>query len=105
MMKVGVPNEAPLALVIELAEKGCPAFYSAFALVYPQFDEKLRATGPSLRPEDLAICAYTKLGFQTKQIAQFKKLSIRAVDSRKYRIRKILGIEKGVAFSEYILNF
>lgn len=92
-------------LVVELAKKGCPSFYPAFAFIYPEFDKKLRGSAPCLKLEDLAICAYTKLGFRTLQIAYFINTSDRAIDSRKYRIRKKLNVPKGSDFRKFIFNF
>ncbi len=42
---------------------------------------------------DVEVCIYIKLNFTTKQIAQLKNVSVRAVEGRKYRIRKALGIK------------
>lgn len=38
------------------------------------------------------MCAYLKLNMQTKEIATYRKISIGAVDNRKYRIRKKLNL-------------
>lgn len=47
---------------------------------------------PSLVTSDLLICAQLRLGFYTKEIARYTKNSVRAVEGKKYRIRKKLNI-------------
>ncbi len=72
------------------------SFYIAFLEVYPDFSEKLLQINPALKFSDIEFCAYIKLNLQTKQIAQFKKISTRAVEGKKYRIRKKLNIPRDV---------
>src|SRR5690554_6376558 len=90
----GRQNPGDLKLLLELAKKGCPTFYSVFTLVYPEFHAKLCSQAPRLNPDDLTVCAYTRLGFSTLQIAYYSKSTIRAIDSRKYRIRRNLNVPK-----------
>ncbi|GGH06378.1 7TM-DISM domain-containing protein [Pedobacter zeae] len=85
----------PLSLkaLIELAHSGDPSFMKRFNETEPVFIEKLLQIAPQLLPAELVLCAYIRLNFDTKEIARSCKLSVRAVESRKYRIRKKLGID------------
>lgn len=75
----------------QLAKEGNPAFLIEFKKYYPDFYDKL--IGLNLRINgDLKFCALIRLNFSTAEIADFTKSSIRAVESRKYRIRKRLEI-------------
>jgi len=95
-------NDLDLKLVLKLATEGHPSFYPVFKKVLSEFDSKLRSLSPSLNPEDLEVCAYTRMGFRTLQIAYYKKTTTRAVESRKYRIRKRINIPKQKNFMKYI---
>ncbi|MDV3505522.1 hypothetical protein CMU89_02125 [Elizabethkingia anophelis] len=81
-----------LNLLINLAEKDDPSFYFKFNDVFPDFNENLLKISPKLTQSDLEYCAMMKLNFDTKKIASIKRLSIGAVESKKYRIRKKLDI-------------
>jgi tetratricopeptide (TPR) repeat protein len=81
-----------LSHVIELAQKNDKSFHFKFLALYPRFNQQLLAIHPQLTHLDLEYCALIKLNFDTKEIAQFKNTSVNSVESRKYRIRKKLGI-------------
>ena len=77
-----------------LAHENDSSFYMKFKEVFPCFEDKILSINSSLKPLDLEICAFIKLNFTTKQIAAIKNISVRAVEGRKYRIRKALFISK-----------
>ncbi|MCP1253654.1 MULTISPECIES: tetratricopeptide repeat protein [Elizabethkingia] len=81
-----------LNLLINLAEEDDPSFYFKFNDIFPDFSENLLKISPKLTQSDLEYCAMMKLNFDTKKIASIKRLSIGAVESKKYRIRKKLDI-------------
>ena len=81
-----------LNLLISLAEEDDPSFYFKFNDIFPGFSENLLKISPKLTQSDLEYCAMMKLNFDTKKIASIKRLSIGAVESKKYRIRKKLDI-------------
>ncbi|MCT4318130.1 tetratricopeptide repeat protein [Elizabethkingia anophelis] len=85
-------NHETLNLLINLAEDDDPSFYFKFNDVFPDFSENLLKINPKLTQSDLEYCAMMKLNFDTKKIASIKRLSIGAVESKKYRIRKKLDI-------------
>ena len=81
-------NHETLNLLIGLAEKDDPSFYFKFNEVFPNFSDNLLKISPKLTQSDIEYCAMMKLNFDTKKIASIKRLSIGAVESKKYRIRK-----------------
>ena len=46
------------------------------------------------------LCAYIRMGFSTKEIAQMFNMSVRGVESIKYRFKKKIGIEGDI--NEYL---
>lgn len=82
----------PYNHLISLALKNDSSFYLTFLEAFPDFSEKLLNINPLMKISDIEFCAYIKLNLETKQIAIMKKISVRAVEGKKYRIRKKLGI-------------
>ena len=82
-----------LAELAQLAYDKDSSFCNTFMTIFPDFESKLLEINPSLKPLDIEVCIYIKLNFSTKQIAQLKNISVRAVEGRKYRMRKALGIK------------
>lgn len=82
----------PYNHLISLALNNDSSFYLTFLETFPDFGEKLLRINPLVKISDIEFCAYIKLNLETKQIATLKKISVRAVEGKKYRIRKKLGI-------------
>ncbi|QIG89308.1 hypothetical protein G6R40_06270 [Chryseobacterium sp. POL2] len=76
----------------ELAYKNDKMFFISFLKIFPEFSSKLTKINPSIKSTDVEFCALLKLNLNTKEIARIRKLSVRAVEAKKYRIRKKLGI-------------
>ncbi len=77
--------------LIQMVVHNDPSFFSSFSEVYPFFFKNILNLAPNLSVSELECCAWIKLGFSTKEIAKYKFLSIRAIEARKYRIRKKLN--------------
>lgn len=94
------PNYIDNVKLEQLAKEGNQAFLIEFKKYYPDFYDKL--IGLNLRINgDLKFCALIRLNFNTAEIADFTKSSIRAVESRKYRIRKRLEISSSKDMYEW----
>ncbi|SDF24102.1 Tetratricopeptide repeat-containing protein [Epilithonimonas hungarica] len=78
--------------VIQLAKTNSPYFLTRFKEVYPDFCEKLISLNPDLINSEFAFCAYLKLNFSTKEIANYTFVTEKAVQARKSRIRKKFNI-------------
>lgn len=87
-----------------LAKENDSTFFLAFNEIYPDFSNNLLLLSPSLTILELELCALIKLGFSTKEIAQNTKLSIRAIEGRKYRIRKKLNFTTEKEMVIYMLE-
>lgn len=74
----------------KLALENNIAFFPSFLEVYPRFKENLLKINSTLTHSEIEFCALLKLNLNSIQIASSKKMSIRAVDSKKYRVRKKL---------------
>jgi tetratricopeptide (TPR) repeat protein len=78
--------------VVKLAVSNHPSFLLKFNEFDPGFRKKLVSIAPSLVATEMEFCALLRLNFETKEIARYTKCSVRAVEGKKYRIRKKLHI-------------
>tara|TARA_B000000475_G_scaffold269993_1_gene264851 strand:- start:3045 stop:4865 length:1821 start_codon:yes stop_codon:yes gene_type:complete len=77
-------------------------FQKHFNKSYPGFLEKIASINKSLTIPDLRICAYLRSGQTTKEIAQMTGLSVRSVESRRYRLRKKLDLNRDTSLLSFI---
>lgn len=90
--------------IIQLAINDNPVFYVKFQDVYPEFIETIKSKAPSLVLSELKCCALLKLNFSTKEIARFTNSTVRAIEQRKYRIRKKLDIPSDKDLNVWMMN-
>lgn len=69
-------------------------FEKQFEEVYPGFFKDLIAKSSLLSQNDLRLCAYLKMNQGTNEIAQLSGVSIRTIESQKYRLKKKLNLSK-----------
>ena len=77
-------------------------FQKHFNKSYPGFLEKIASINKSLTIPDLRICAYLRSGQTTKEIAQMTGLSVRSIESRRYRLRKKLDLNRDTSLLSFI---
>ena len=64
----------------------------------------LKQKYPKLTREDLRLCAYVILGLSSKEISSLLSIEAASVDRRRYRLRKKLGVSKGIKLAEFLLD-
>jgi len=75
-----------------------------FDMVHNNFIRKMRESHPDLSTNELMMCMYIKMNLSTKEIAPLMNLSVRGVETIRYRMRKKLGLERADNLSEYIMK-
>src|SRR5690349_6908116 len=63
-----------------------------FDNVHANYLKKLKEQYPDLTVSDLKLAAYLRLNLSSKEIAQLLNISIRGVETSRYRLRKKLGL-------------
>ena len=66
------------------------------------FLKVLKENHPLLTATDLKLCAYLRLNLSTKAIADLLNLSIRGVESSRYRLRKKLELSNDVTLFDFL---
>lgn len=77
-------------------------FAAHFDELIDGFLNRLKTAHPNLTRTDLKVCAYLRLNFSSKQIAQLQNISVRGVEIHRYRLRKKLGLPTELPLSEYL---
>ena len=75
-----------------------------FDEVYPGYFNKLIKYSNKLTQNDLRLCAYIRLNQTTKEIAQMCGVSIRTIESQKYRLRKKLKLSKDQSLTTFLFS-
>lgn len=79
-------------------------FEKQFEDVYPGFFNKLVKSSKRLTQGDLRLCAFLRLNQTTKEIAQMTGVSIRTIESQKYRLKKKLNMSDKDSLITFIFS-
>lgn len=75
-----------------------------FDLIHNNFMKRLHAKHPDLSNNERMMCAYLKMNLSTKEIAPLLNISVRGVETIRYRLRKKFGLEREDSFTDYLNN-
>lgn len=64
--------------------------------------KKLRSRYPDLSNNEVLLCAYIKMNFSTKEIAPLMNISVRGMETMRYRIRKKFNLERDESLQEFL---
>ena len=78
-------------------------FDKMFIEVYPDFYEKLNALS-TLSQTDLRLASYIKMNHNNNEIASISGISLRTVESQRYRLSKKLNLEKDQGLNSFLLG-
>lgn len=73
-----------------------------FDMVHNNFMKRLQEKHPNLSLSERMMCAYIKMDLSSKEIAPLLNLSIRGVETIRYRIRKKLMLEREDNLIDYL---
>jgi DNA-binding CsgD family transcriptional regulator len=73
-----------------------------FDLVHNNFMKTLREKHPDLSSNERMMCAYLKMNLSTKEIAPLLNISVRGVETIRYRLRKKFNLEREESLTDYI---
>jgi len=90
--------------VIQLAKTNDPFFLIRFKEVYSEFYENLIFQYSCLTEHDVKFCAYMRLNLSNKEIIQYENISLRTVESKKYRLKKKLGLAAEINLNKWIME-
>lgn len=80
-------------------------FEEHFDLVHNNFMHRLYEQFPDLTAGERRMCAYVKMHLSTKEIAPLMNLSVRGVETLRYRLRKKFGLHREASLTNFLTNF
>lgn len=80
-------------------------FEQHFDLAYENYLSRLGEQFPLLTINDKKLCAYLKMDLSSKDIAPLLNMSIRSVETARYRLRKKLGLDREANLTEFLQRF
>ncbi|UXP32350.1 FGGY family carbohydrate kinase [Reichenbachiella agarivorans] len=84
------------------SDKDWESFEGQFDLLHSDFFKKLKSDFPKLSVSEAKLCMLLKMKLSTKEIANQLNLSVRGVETRRYRLRKKLQINKELDLEEFL---
>ena len=75
-----------------------------FDLIHNNFMKRLHAKHPDLSNNERMMCAYLKMNLSTKEIAPLLNISVRGVETIRYRLRKKFSLEREDGLMDYLNN-
>ena len=85
------------------SEKAYEEFDKMFSQVYPNFYKRLHAL-VKLSKTDIRLASYIKMNHSNSEIARISGISLRTVESQRYRLSKKLNISNGDDLNSFINN-
>jgi AraC family chitin signaling transcriptional activator len=87
-----------------IGEEYIEIFDVNFEKVNHNFFEKLKQIDSTLTKRELRLCAFVKMDLTNKEIAPLLNISIRGVESARYRVRKKLNVQHEDNFISFLEN-
>ncbi|WP_415326268.1 helix-turn-helix transcriptional regulator [Chryseobacterium sp. MMS23-Vi53] len=87
-----------------MVKDGDPFFLTKFKEVHPDFFENLIFNHPNLTELDIKFCAYLRLSLSNKEIMQYENVSLRTIETRRYRLKKKLGLSSEVDLTRWLME-
>lgn len=80
-------------------------FESHFNSAHRNFIERLRQQYSDITTGDLRICCLLRMNLSTKEIASLLNVSVRAIELRRYRLRKRLSLDGETNLTDFLMSF
>ena len=104
--KIGSDNTNKNQLKAEIknitnSEKAYEEFDKMFSQVYPNFYKRLNASA-KLSQTDIRLASYIKMNHTNNEISRISGISLRTVESQRYRLSKKLNLSNGQDLNSFI---
>jgi len=83
-------------------EEHLQVFDANFERVHQIFFNELKTAFPNLSTRELRLCAFVKMNLTNKEIASMLNISVRGVETARYRLRKRLSLDHDVNMVEFL---
>jgi AraC family transcriptional regulator, chitin signaling transcriptional activator len=83
-------------------EEYIKVFEANFERVHHEFFTQLKSTFPDLTSKELQLCAFVRMNLTNKEIASILNISVRGVETARYRLRKRLGMSQEEDMGQFL---
>ena len=83
-------------------EEHIQVFEANFERVHHEFFAQLKSTFSDLTQKELQLCAFVRMNLTNKEIASILNISVRGVETARYRLRKRLGMSHEQDMSAFL---
>lgn len=80
-------------------------FETHFNSAHRNFIDRLRQQYDDITTGDLRICCLLRMNLSTKEIASLLNVSVRAIELRRYRLRKRLSLDGDTNLIDFLMNY
>jgi DNA-binding response OmpR family regulator len=80
-------------------------FKMHFEEVHPDFFTRLKNNFPDISQNEFKLCAYIKMRLGNKEIAQLTGISVKGMETARYRLKKKLNLNAEQDMNDFIQNF
>ena len=80
-------------------------FETYFNSAHQNFMDRLRQQYADITAGDLRICCLLRMNLSTKEIASLMNVSVRAIELRRYRLRKRLALDWDTNLVDFLMNY
>ena len=80
-------------------------FETHFNSAHQNFIDRLRQQYSDITSGDLRICCLLRMNLSTKEIASLLNVSVRAIELRRYRLRKRLSLDSDTNLIDFLMNY
>lgn len=80
-------------------------FQENFDMIHKNFFRNLKSGYPHLTSSDLRLCVLIRLNYSTKEIASMQGISIRGIETARYRLRKKLNLSENETLTDFLISF
>lgn len=85
-----------------IGEEYTNVFEANFEHVHSDFFKSLKEKFPDLSQRELRLCAFIKMNLTNKEISPLLNISVRGVETARYRVRKKLNLEHVENFIDFL---
>ena len=71
---------------------------------YNDFITKLRDKHPDLTLSEIKVASYVRMNLTSKEISEFMRKTIRAVENDRYRLRKKIRLDSNESLQKYLMD-
>lgn len=80
-------------------------FETYFNSAHQNFMDRLRQQYADITAGDLRICCLLRMNLSTNEIASLMNVSVRAIELRRYRLRKRLALDGDTNLVDFLMNY